>query len=151
MAITVLSGFDDVATDYMLVAATDGKGNTYIAMPIIQAKPGMIICGLRPGTSKPIASCACGAGNLARSRPAASLRGRDKRFSSGFWAAMAAARCRNERVRGNSEELARHFPRRLYLQVENALVDLNGYEAGNGGLCQGKPTAYRDSSTHREV
>ena len=28
--------------------------------------------------------------------------------------------------------------------------DLNGREAGNGGHSQGKPTAYRDSSTRRE-
>ena len=30
------------------------------------------------------------------------------------------------------------------------MVDLNGHEAGNGGHSQGKPTAYRDSSTRRE-
>ena len=29
------------------------------------------------------------------------------------------------------------------------MVDLNGHEAGNGGHSQGKPTAYRDSSTRR--
>jgi hypothetical protein len=28
-----------------------------------------------------------------------------------------------------------------------AMLDLNGHEAGNGGHSQGKPTAYRDSST----
>jgi hypothetical protein len=32
-----------------------------------------------------------------------------------------------------------------------AMVDLNGHEAGNGGHSQGKPTAYRDSSTRREA
>lgn len=31
------------------------------------------------------------------------------------------------------------------------MVDLNGHEAGNGGHSQGKPTAYRDSSTRREA
>ena len=31
------------------------------------------------------------------------------------------------------------------------MVDLNGHEAGNGGHSQGKPTAYRDSSTRRDV
>ncbi len=31
------------------------------------------------------------------------------------------------------------------------MVDLNGHEAGNGGYSQGKPTAYRDSSTRREA
>jgi hypothetical protein len=31
-----------------------------------------------------------------------------------------------------------------------AMVDLNGHEAGNGGHSQGKPTAYRDSSTRRD-
>jgi hypothetical protein len=31
------------------------------------------------------------------------------------------------------------------------MVDLNGHKAGNGGHSQGKPTAYRDSSTHREA
>jgi hypothetical protein len=30
------------------------------------------------------------------------------------------------------------------------MVDLNGHEAGNGGHSQGKPTAYRDSSTRRD-
>src|SRR6266567_1259428 len=30
------------------------------------------------------------------------------------------------------------------------MVDLNGHEAGNGGYSQGKPTAYRDSSTRRD-
>ena len=69
MAITVLSGFDDVATDCVVVAATDGKGNNYVATPIIQVKPAMIICGLRPGTSKPIASCASGAGNTPCQQP----------------------------------------------------------------------------------
>ena len=69
MAITALSGFDDVATDYVVVAATDGKGNTYTATPIIQVKPTMIICGLRPGTSEPIASCASGAGNALCQQP----------------------------------------------------------------------------------
>jgi len=32
-----------------------------------------------------------------------------------------------------------------------AMVDLNGHEAGNGGHSQGKPPAYRDSSTRREA
>jgi len=32
-----------------------------------------------------------------------------------------------------------------------AMVDLNGHEAGNGGYSQGKPTAYRDSSTRRDA
>jgi hypothetical protein len=112
MAITVLSGFDDVPTDYVVVAATDGKGNTHIARPIIQVKPAMILRALRPDTSNrsqparlaPVA-------HFAGIRTAASLRRRDKRFGSGFWIAMAAARCRNERVRGNSEELARPFRR----------------------------------------
>jgi hypothetical protein len=40
-----------VATDYVVVAAADGKGNTYVATPIIQVKPAMIICELRPDTS----------------------------------------------------------------------------------------------------
>ena len=31
------------------------------------------------------------------------------------------------------------------------MVDLNGHEAGNGGHSQGNPTAYRDSSTRRDV
>ncbi len=31
------------------------------------------------------------------------------------------------------------------------MVDLNGHEAGNGGHSQGKPTAYRDSSTRRDA
>ena len=31
------------------------------------------------------------------------------------------------------------------------MADLNGHEAGNGGHSQGKPTAYRDSSTRREA
>jgi hypothetical protein len=31
------------------------------------------------------------------------------------------------------------------------MVDLNGHEAGNGGYSQGKPTAYRDSSTRRDA
>ncbi len=31
------------------------------------------------------------------------------------------------------------------------MVDLNGHEAGNGGHSQGKPKAYRDSSTRREA
>jgi hypothetical protein len=31
------------------------------------------------------------------------------------------------------------------------MVDLNGHEAGNSGHSQGKPTAYRDSSTRRET
>jgi hypothetical protein len=31
-----------------------------------------------------------------------------------------------------------------------AMVDLHGHEAGNGGHSQGKPTAYRDSSTRRD-
>jgi hypothetical protein len=31
------------------------------------------------------------------------------------------------------------------------MVDLNGHEAGNGGHSQGKPTAYRVSSTGREA
>jgi len=31
------------------------------------------------------------------------------------------------------------------------MVDLNGREAGNGGYSQGKPTAYRDSSTRRDA
>jgi len=30
-------------------------------------------------------------------------------------------------------------------------VDLHGHEAGNGGHSQGKPKAYRDSSTRREA
>jgi hypothetical protein len=30
------------------------------------------------------------------------------------------------------------------------MVDLNGHEAGNGGHSQGKPTAYRVSSTRRD-
>jgi hypothetical protein len=30
------------------------------------------------------------------------------------------------------------------------MADLNGHEAGNGGHSQGKPTAYRDSSTRRD-
>jgi len=30
------------------------------------------------------------------------------------------------------------------------MVDLNGHEAGNGGHSQGKPPAYRDSSTRRD-
>jgi hypothetical protein len=47
MAITVLSGFDDVATDCVVVAATDGKGNNYVATPIIQVKPAMIIVSVR--------------------------------------------------------------------------------------------------------
>ena len=32
-----------------------------------------------------------------------------------------------------------------------ATVDLNGHEAGNGGHSQGKPKAYRDSSTRRDA
>src|SRR5882762_7939536 len=31
------------------------------------------------------------------------------------------------------------------------MANLNGHEAGNGGHSQGKPTAYRDSSTRREA
>jgi len=31
------------------------------------------------------------------------------------------------------------------------MVGLNGHEAGNGGHSQGKPTAYPDASTRREV
>ncbi len=31
------------------------------------------------------------------------------------------------------------------------MVDLNGHEAGNGGHSQGKPKAYRDSSTRRDA
>jgi len=31
------------------------------------------------------------------------------------------------------------------------MVDLNGHEAGNSGYSQGKPTAYRDSSTRRDA
>ena len=31
------------------------------------------------------------------------------------------------------------------------MVNLNGHEAGNGGHSQGKPKAYRDSSTRREA
>jgi hypothetical protein len=31
------------------------------------------------------------------------------------------------------------------------MADLNGHEAGNGGHSQGKPTAYRDSSTRRDA
>ena len=31
------------------------------------------------------------------------------------------------------------------------MVDLNGHEAGNSGHSQGKPTAYRDSSTRRDA
>jgi hypothetical protein len=31
------------------------------------------------------------------------------------------------------------------------MVDLNGHEAGNRGHSQGKPKAYRDSSTRRDV
>jgi len=50
MAITVLRGFDDVATDYVVVH-TDGKGNTCIATPIVQVKPAMIVRDLRPDTS----------------------------------------------------------------------------------------------------
>ena len=30
------------------------------------------------------------------------------------------------------------------------MVNLNGHEAGNGGHSQGKPKAYRDSSTRRD-
>src|ERR1700686_5413698 len=30
------------------------------------------------------------------------------------------------------------------------MVNLNGHEAGNGGHSQGKPIAYRDSSTRRD-
>jgi PKD repeat protein len=52
--------YKTTGTYYVVVAAFDGKGNTYIATPIIQVKPAMIICGLRPGTSKSIASCASG-------------------------------------------------------------------------------------------
>ncbi len=32
-----------------------------------------------------------------------------------------------------------------------AMADLNGLEAGNGGHSRGKPTAYRNSSTRRDV
>jgi hypothetical protein len=31
------------------------------------------------------------------------------------------------------------------------MADLNGHAAGNGGYSQGKPTAYRDSSTRRDA
>jgi hypothetical protein len=31
------------------------------------------------------------------------------------------------------------------------MVNLNGHEAGNGGHSQGKPTAYRNSSSRREA
>lgn len=61
--------YKTAGTYYVVVAATDGKGNTYTATPIIQVKPTMIICGLHPGTSKPIASCASGAGNTPCQQP----------------------------------------------------------------------------------
>jgi hypothetical protein len=43
-------------------------------MPIIQVKPAMIICDLRPDTSKPIASWASGAGNTICQQPGLQLR-----------------------------------------------------------------------------
>lgn len=61
--------YETAGTYYVMVAASDGKGNTYTATPIIQVKPATIICGLRPGTSKPIASCASGAGNTPCQQP----------------------------------------------------------------------------------
>ena len=61
--------YKTAGTYYVGVAASDGKGNVYVAMPMIQVKPATIICGLLPGTSKPIVSCASGAGNTPCQQP----------------------------------------------------------------------------------
>ncbi|MGA9507190.1 MAG: hypothetical protein WBV55_00955 [Candidatus Sulfotelmatobacter sp.] len=65
------------------VAANDGKGNTYIATPIIQVKPAVIICGLRQTDP----SCASGAGNTTLPAAGRQLRcdGGTKKIQFGFW------------------------------------------------------------------
>ena len=86
MAITVLSGFDDVATDYVVVASTDGKGNTSVGRSFDHSgearhdhlrPPSDTSNRSHPARPAPVT-------NFASSRTAASLRRRDKRFGFGI-------------------------------------------------------------------